>query len=187
MSSTDAELDSDEALLEGFRGGDERAFSALVQRYQERLRAVAHRYVRNSEDAKDIAQRAFAKAFEQRASFRGESSIGTWLFRIAINLALSHMRRHPAQVSMSEIEDVRAFTHGLQTSKLVAAEVWRRVVDRLDALPPKQRLLVELRLFHELSFEEAAVVADCSVEAARANYHHGLSKLRSLIPAPGAP
>jgi RNA polymerase sigma-70 factor (ECF subfamily) len=64
---------------------------------------------------------------------------------------------------------------------LVAAELWRKVAKRLDELPPKQRLVVELRLFHDLSFKEVADVAGCSEESAKANYSHGVKRLRDVI------
>jgi RNA polymerase sigma-70 factor (ECF subfamily) len=78
---------------------------------------------------------------------------------------------------------VGAFTKSLQTSQLVAAEVWRKVSARLDDLPPKQRLALELRIFHDLSFEEVAEVGGFSVESAKANFHHAVKRLRGLLPA----
>ena len=80
------------------------------------------------------------------------------------------------------LEDVAAFTSSLATSKLVAAEVWRKVGARLEQLPPMQRLVVELRLFHDLSFKEIAAIADSNEDAAKASYHHGVKSLRSLLP-----
>ena len=80
------------------------------------------------------------------------------------------------------IEDDVAFTNSLGTEKLVAAEVWRKVVTRLAELPPRQRLVVELRVFHDLSFEEIAAIVDSTEDAAKVNYHHAVKRLRSLLP-----
>jgi RNA polymerase sigma-70 factor, ECF subfamily len=99
-----------------------------------------------------------------------------------INLALNHLRGTPAE--HTPIGDVASFPTSLQTSQLVAAEVWRKVSARLDELPPKQRLALELRIFHDLSFEEVAVVAGFSVESAKANFHHAVKRLRGLLPTP---
>jgi len=139
------------------------------------------RYVKSDADAKDITQVAFVRVFEKLADFRGEAAFRTWLFRIAVNLALNHIRGRPPD--LAPIDDVAAFTTSLETSQLVAAEVWRKVSARLDELPPKQRLALELRIFHDLSFEEVAAVAGFSAESAKANFHHALRRLRGLLPS----
>jgi RNA polymerase sigma-70 factor (ECF subfamily) len=173
--------DPDAALVAQFLAGDSAAFDELVLRHQAAVRRLVLRYVKSEADAKDITQIAFVRAFEKLSAFRGEAAFRTWLFRIAINLALNHVRGTP--VDLAPIGDVAAFTSSLQTSKLVAAEVWRKVSARLDDLPPKQRLALELRIFHDLSFEEVATIAGFSVESAKANFHHAVKRLRGLLPA----
>ena len=175
------EVDPDAALVAQFLGGDRAAFDALVRRHQPAVRRLVHRYVKSEADAKDITQVAFARAFEKLSEFRGEARFRTWLFRIAINLALNHVRGTTAE--LAPIEEVGAFTCSLQTSQLVEAELWRKVSARLDDLPPKQRLALELRIFHDLTFEEVASIAGFSVESAKANFHHALKRLRGLLPA----
>lgn len=178
------ESDPDRDLVEGFRRGDHAAFQELVRRHHPYVKQLVVRYTKNDEEAKDVAQLCFLRAFEHRASFRADASLRTWLYRIAVNLALNHVRRGPRDVSI-ELDDLAAFTTGLETTKLVAAEIWRKAEQQLAQLPPKQRLVVELRLFHELSFEEIGVLAECSEESAKQNYHHGLRALRAVLPAPG--
>lgn len=175
--------DPDAELVAQFLAGDRGAFDALVRRHQAAVRRLVLRYVKSDADAKDITQTAFVRAFEKLNAFRGDAAFRTWLFRIAINLALNHVRGTPAD--SEPIEDVAAFTSSLQTSRLVAAEVWRKVSARLDDLPPKQRLALELRIFHDLSFEEVAAIAGFSEEAAKANFHHAVKRLRGLLPAAG--
>jgi RNA polymerase sigma-70 factor, ECF subfamily len=174
----------DVALVERSRSGDRAAFDALVRTHGPRLHQIVMRYVRNEDDAKDVVQLALVRAFERIASFRGDSSFATWLCRIAINVALSHIRGARGDTFVP-LEDDSAFTNALGTEKLVAAELWRKVQVRLAELPPKQRLVVELRLFHELSFDEIGVVAGCTEDAAKANYHHGVKRLRELLPGFG--
>jgi RNA polymerase sigma-70 factor (ECF subfamily) len=175
--------DPDADLVARFLAGDRSAFDALVRRHQAAVRRLVLRYVKSDADAKDITQVAFVRAFEKLNAFRGDAAFRTWLFRIAINLALNHVRGTPAD--LEPIGDVAAFTSSLQTSRLVAAEVWRKVSARLDDLPPKQRLALELRIFHDLSFEEVAVIAGFSEESAKANFHHAVKRLRGLLPAAG--
>jgi len=175
-------VDPDAALVAQFLAGDRRSFDALVRRHQAGVRRLVLRYVKSDADAKDISQIAFVRAFERLSEFRGEATFRTWLFRIAINLALNHMRGMPSG-DLAPIGDVAAFTRALETSQLVAGEVWRKVSARLDELPPKQRLALELRIFHDLSFEEVSAIAGFSVESAKANFHHAVKRLRGLLPA----
>jgi RNA polymerase sigma-70 factor (ECF subfamily) len=174
-------VDEDGALVDRYRAGDRAAFDELVQRHQRAVLQLVRRYVKSEEDAKDVTQRTFIRCFERLDSFRFESKFRTWLYRIAVNLALDHLRGDRTSESVP-IEDDVAFTNSLGTEKLVAAEVWRKVVTRLAELPPRQRLVVELRVFHDLSFEEIAAIVDSTEDAAKVNYHHAVKRLRSLLP-----
>jgi RNA polymerase sigma-70 factor (ECF subfamily) len=173
--------EDDAALVARFRAGDARAFEEIVRRHSESVKRLVGRYVRSEADAKDVAQEAFTRAFQGLPTFRGESSFRTWLYRIAVNVALDHIRGNPHR-ELEPIEDVAVFTHSLQTSRLVAAEVWQKVSQRLDALPPKQRLVFELRMFHDLSFGEVATLAECSEDSAKVNFHYAIKRLRDLLP-----
>ena len=177
-------VDPDAFLVDRALQGDKHAFDALVVQHRDSITRLCRRYVRRHEDAEDVAQRAFLNAFEKLREFRRESTFRTWLHRIAVNLALNHIRRATQEAPIGELEDLPAFTHSLETSRLVAAEVWNRVASRIAELPPKQRLVVELRLFHELSFGEIALLADCSEDSAKVNFHHGIKRLREWIPDP---
>jgi RNA polymerase sigma-70 factor (ECF subfamily) len=173
--------DPDLAIIERYRAGAASAFDELVKKHEPLILGLVLRYVKNEEDAKDVTQRVFVRAFEKLDTFRGESSFRTWIYRIAVNLSLNHVRGAP-QGDAVPLEDVVAFTSSLETSRLMAAEMWRKVSQRLDQLPPTQRLVVELRLFHDLSFKEVAAIADSSEDAAKANFHHGVKSLRNLLP-----
>lgn len=164
--------------------GDRHAFDALVTEHRDAITRLCFRYVRRREDAEDITQRTFLNAFEKLREFRRESTFRTWIHRIAVNLALNHLRQAANEAPVAELDDLPTFANALETSRLVAAEVWHRAAARIAQLPPKQRLVVELRLFHELSFNEIAVLADCSEDSAKVNFHHGVKRLREWIPDP---
>src|ERR1700722_10760394 len=110
--------DGDAELVARFRAGDREAFDAIVRRHQEAVRRLVGRYVHNEADAQDVAQQAFTRAFEGLPSFRGDSTFRTWLYRIAVNRALDHVRGNP-QRELEPVEDVATFCHSLQTSRLV--------------------------------------------------------------------
>jgi RNA polymerase sigma-70 factor, ECF subfamily len=169
----------DRALL-----GDKHAFDGLVQQHRDAITRLCLRYVRRHEDAEDVTQRVFLNAFEKLRDFRRESTFRTWIHRIAVNLALNHIRHAAHETPIAELDDLPTFTNALETSRLVAAEVWNRAAARIAELPPKQRLVVELRLFHELSFHEIAVLAECTEDSAKVNFHHGVKRLREWIPDP---
>lgn len=172
--------DEDAPILARVAAGDRGAFQELAAKHRAGLVAMVRRYVKSPDDAEDIAQRALLRAFEKLSTFRGEASFRSWLFRIGVHLALNHVRdaRRGEDV---ELDDIAAFTNVLDTRRLVAAELWRKVSARLDELPPKQRLAVELRLFHDLEFKDIAALADCSEDSAKVNYHHGVKRLRDVL------
>jgi RNA polymerase sigma-70 factor (ECF subfamily) len=172
--------DGDLEVVARFKGGDRTAFDELVRRYERPILALVKRYVAVEEDAKDVAQRTFVRVLERIDTYRSQSSFKTWLYRVAVNLALDHARGDRSGDTVP-LEDDAAFTSSLGTEKLVAAEVWRKVSARLAELPPRQRLVVELRVFHDLSFEEIGAIVDSSEDAAKANYHHAVKRLRSIL------
>lgn len=178
--SAATEPDPDAELVLRMRAGDRGAFEAMVRAYEAPIVRLVHRYVKNDEDAKDVTQRTFVRVFERLGSFRGDSRFRTWLYRVAVNAALDHVRGAQPGESVP-VEDDMAFTNSLGTERLVAAEIWKKVKERLAELPPKQRLVVELRVYHDLSFEEIAAVVESSEDSAKVNYHHAVKRLRSLL------
>ncbi len=176
--------DPDAERVDRALAGDKLAFDALVTEHRDAITRLCQRYVHRFEDAEDVTQRVFLNAFEKLADFRRESTFRTWIHRIAVNLALNHVRQAAHEAPIADLDDLPTFTNALETKRLVAAEVWNRAAARIAELPPKQRLVVELRLFHELTFGEIAVLADCSEESAKVNFHHGIKRLREWIPDP---
>lgn len=172
--------DEDADLLARHRAGDRRAFDALVRKYQRPILHLALRYVKEPDDAKDVAQRAFVRAFTSLDGFRGGSSFRTWLYRIAVNLALNHLRDHRRETP-TELPDAAMTTDAVGAGRLLSAEQRRRLLAAIAELPPKQRLVLELRVFDELPFREVAEVADCSENAAKVNFHHAVKRLRACL------
>lgn len=174
-----------EPEADAIRAGDPGTFDALVRVHARLVRGLVRRYLRTDADADDACQLAFARAFERRASFRGDAPFRTWLCRIAVTVALDlrDKTRPRGAVADVDLDALASFTNALETSKLVAAELWRKAEVHLATLPPKQRLVVELRLFHDLSFKEIGVLADCSEASARVNFAHGVGALRAVLGA----
>jgi RNA polymerase sigma-70 factor (ECF subfamily) len=173
-------IDEDAEAVARYRQGDARAFDGLVRKYQRPIYYLALRYVKQPDDAKDVAQRAFVRAFQALGGFRGASTFKTWLYRIAVNLALNHIRDH-AREKPSEIPEDALVADAIGTARLADAEERRRLIAALEHLPPQQRLVVELRVFQDLAFKEVADIAECSENSAKVSFHHAVKKLRERL------
>lgn len=166
---------SDHELVERFARGERSAFDELVKRHERAIFLYAYRTLRHVEDARDVAQRTFVQAFSAIGRFRGDSEFRTWIFRIAINLSQSALRsRGRAQRFAAESAPPEAVEPSLPLPEREAERLRQSVAE----LPPKQRLIVELRVFHDLSFQEVAELAGSSEDAAKANFHHAIKRLR---------
>lgn len=180
-------IDLDAALVARAQRKERGAFDTLVRRHQRGLWRLVRRYVRNDADASDVTQQAFVRAFRSLDRFRGEATVRSWLYRIGINLALNHLRDH-AREQPAEIADDALSAPAVGLSGLVAAERGAHLRAAVAQLPPKQKLVLELRVFDDLPFREVAVLAECTENAAKVSFHYAVKKLRDLLGpmAPGA-
>jgi RNA polymerase sigma-70 factor (ECF subfamily) len=176
---------TDEQLVDRFLAGDRAAFDELVRRHQRPIYYLALRYVGNHAEAQDVTQRAMVQAFQRLSSFRRQAQFRVWLFRIAVNLSLNALRdgrqRRRATVEPEPRAPVEATPEPVEER-----ETRLRVLQAVAQLPRKQRAAVELRAFQELAFAEVAEILECSEDAAKVNYHHGLRRLRELLDEGGA-
>jgi RNA polymerase sigma-70 factor, ECF subfamily len=173
-------LDPDRELAERFRGGERAAFDQIVRRHQQGVWRIVRRYVKREADAADVTQLVFVRAFKGLGAFRGASSVRSWLFRIAINCSLSWLRDHRRE-QPTEIDDDALSEPPVAPGKLAAGEDGVRLRAAIAQLPPKQKLVLELRVFDDLSFKEVAELADCSENTAKVNFHYAVKKLRDIL------
>jgi len=178
--TTSSPVDLDAALVERARGGERRAFDELVRRHQRGLWRLARRYVRNDADASDVTQQAFVRAFRALDRFRGEASVRSWLYRIGINLALNHVRDR-AREQPAEIEPEQLTVAAAAPGAMMSAERAGLLRAAVATLPPKQRLVLELRVFDDLPFREVAALAECTENAAKVSFHYAVKKLREVL------
>ncbi len=176
----EAPADPDLALVERFRAGERAAFDELVRRHQRGIWRVARRYVKNDADAADVAQKAFIRAFRAIDSFRGAATVRSWLYRITINLALNHLRDHAREV-VTEIAEDRLTAIATGPQRLIDDEDHAELRAAVAELPPKQRMVLELRVFDELSFREVGELADCTENAAKVNFHYAVKRLKEIL------
>ena len=172
--------DPDLELAERFRDGDRAAFDQLVRRHQKQIWRLVRRYVKRDADAADVTQQAFVRAFKGFGSFRGAASVRSWLCRIAINCALSWLRDHKREQA-SEIDDDAPSATIPAPAQMIATQDTAALRVAISKLPPKQKLVLELRVFDDLSFKEVAELAECSENTAKVNFHYAVKKLRELL------
>jgi RNA polymerase sigma-70 factor, ECF subfamily len=171
--------------------GDERAFGILFERYQREIFAVALRYTRVPEDAEDIVQQTFQKAFIHLHQFDGKSSFSTWLTRIAVNEALMLLRKGRAarEVLIEDSSEEQTDTHGLEIpdsspgpeANYLKREETELLSVAISKLKPRTRTAIELRELAQLSSQETARYMGLSVGAVKARVFHGRKKLRKTL------
>jgi RNA polymerase sigma-70 factor (ECF subfamily) len=178
--------DPDRELAERFRDGDRAAFDLLVRRHQKGLWRLIRRYVKSDADAADVTQLAFVRAFRGLAAFRGTATVRSWLYRIAINCSLSWIRDHRRE-QPAEIHEDALTADNPAPALLAAGDDRARLRAAIAQLPPKQKLVLELRIFDDLAFREVADLADCSENTAKVNFHYAVKRLRDILGADHEP
>ena len=170
---------SDAELLERARTGDA---DALIRAYTDDVYRTAYGVLGDADLAADATQDAFVSAIGALSKFRGESSVRTWLLRIAVNAAHSVGRRRGRrrEVTLDAAASTPARGAGIDERTVQRAEA-ERAERALAKLPDKQRLCVTLRIQEDLSFAEIGEIVGCSEGAARVNYHYGVQRLREVL------
>jgi RNA polymerase sigma-70 factor (ECF subfamily) len=171
--------EAEREAIEACRRGEREAFDRLVVRYQRDVYRLCYRYVNNHEDANDLAQEVFLRAWRGISRFRGESSFSTWLYRIAVNTCLNFRAlRRPAT---QELPATLADPVPGAVARAESDEAARRLRTAVSRLPEKQRATLILKVYHELTHEEVAGILGTSVGTVKANLFHALRNLRRLM------
>ena len=175
--------DDRDAILAA-QNGDRSAFDRLVERHQRDIYRLCYRYVNNHEDASDLAQDSFLKAYRAIARFRGDSAFSTWLYRIAVNTCLNF--RAARRMVQEELSESLADPKAPVVQTMEEREQARRVREAVTRLPDRQRATLILKIYHELTHEEVAGILGSSVGTVKANLFHALGNLRKML-GPAAP
>ena len=161
------------------------AFAQVVRTYQEPLYRMVRRIVLIHEDADDVLQNTFIKAWQGLDKFRGDSSIGTWLYRIASHEALDHLERnkhlcasidddeHPGHMTLANLLEGDSYFDG--------DEVEMQLQQAIASLPHKQRLVFNMKYYEEMKYEEMSKTLGTSVGALKASYHLAVQKISKFF------
>ena len=182
---------TDAALVNAAREGDLQAYDDLVRRYQERIYATVYHMTSNHEDANDLAQETFIKAFSALKSFKGDSSFYTWVYRIAVNKTINFLKQRKNKVSLSlndldfNIEndpELVAFVSDKTPRRDIAlAELQEKLNKALQKLSDVHRMVVTLHDVQGLSHEEIATIMDCNVGTVRSRLFYARQQLQAYL------
>jgi RNA polymerase sigma factor RpoE len=185
-----AEVD-EKVLVERTRRGDMGAYDALIRRYQQRIYATVYHMTSNHEDANDLTQESFIKAYQALKSFKGGSSFYTWIYRIAVNKTINFLKQRKNHVSMSLNDLDFNAEHDPDLVALVSDNTPRRdiglseLAEKLNAAMQKlsehHRLVVTLHDVQGLSHEEIAKIMDCNVGTVRSRLFYARQQLQAYL------
>lgn len=167
-------------LLASARNGDDSAYESLVRIHQRQVYAFLYRLSRNVEDAMELTQSTFVKAWISLGRFRGESSFKTYLYRIAANAWRNTIRDRMRRRAV-DLENVTLISDQDPHLELEASREHDMLWDLVDQLPPRQKEILVLRIREGFTFEEAARIMGCTTGSAKASYHHAVSKLKGTL------
>jgi RNA polymerase sigma-70 factor (ECF subfamily) len=175
-----AELGDDAQLIAACRRGEARAMEVLYHQFKRRVFGMAHRIV-GPNDAEEVAQEVFVRVFRGLANFRGDSALSTWIYRLTVNAALSHLarrgRRHEVQ-NEDALVDVPAPPQPERDSALAA-----RIQEALGRLPDGYRAIIVLHDVEGLSHEECAAILECRVGTCKSQLHKARARMREFLGA----
>jgi RNA polymerase sigma-70 factor (ECF subfamily) len=183
---------TDKQIIQGIRQGDEAAFRALVNHYQEMVINVSYRFVHSRDDAMDIAQEVFIKAYDSIGKFREQSSLSTWLYRIAVNRSLNFVRDKKRKNIFNSLDllfenenssplQQEEDQNDTADEKMEKQENTRALYKALDDLPKKQRVAITLNKLEELTYKEIAEIMEISVSETGVLINRARKKLRKKL------
>ena len=160
-----------------------RAFETLLQTYSEQVYWQIRRMVLNHDDANDIVQNVFIKAWSNLQNFRGDAKLSTWLFKIAVNESINFLNKEKHRIQGSGDSDEESLLlRNLEADSYFDGDALQKELQEAIAkLPEKQRLVFNMRYYDEMKYEEISEILGTSVGALKASYHHAVKKLTDML------
>lgn len=174
----------DKELLFQFQqaGTKEKAFTAIIKKYQEKLYWHVRRLVVDHDDANDVLQNVFIKVWKGLENFREDSQLYTWLYRIATNEGLTFLEQQKRRSTVSLEDDDGGLSNKVRSdADFDANKLEWRLQMAIQQLPEKQRVVFNLRYYDEMPYQEMSRILDTSEGALKASYHHAAKKIEEFI------
>ncbi|MCC7124726.1 MAG: sigma-70 family RNA polymerase sigma factor [Acidobacteria bacterium] len=183
---------TDEELVTRAVAGDQDSFNQLIIRWERPIYALAYRVIGRDEDARDVAQEAFMRAFRALPGFKGQAKFSSWLYRITLNLCRDWIRRQKRTPVVSAPEGLDIIEMAAEQGPVESIEelVARKqlsatVAEAMQHLPEEQRTAIILKEYHGLTFQEIADLQQCPLSTVKTRLYQGLSVLRRQLQAQG--
>ena len=182
-ASANAQHNDDNTILSLIREPRtaERGFLLLVQNYQERLYWQIRRMVNWHDDADEVLQLVFIKAYKGMAKFRGDAKLSSWLYRIAHNETLTYLNKKKRVVNSLDDDESNISANLKADSYFDGNQAQIVLQEAIATLPEKQRAVFTMRYFEEIPYKELAVILDTSQGALKASYHHAVKKIEEYV------
>ena len=171
----------DRALVAACLGGRRDAFDLIVERHQRQVYQLCYRFAGNHEDASDLAQDVFIRAYRGLHSFKGQAAFSTWLYRIGVNVCLNRVGSRTQKWTTLDAADQPDLRIERADARILRGERAATVRAAIARLPNKQRAALILRVYHDLPHDEIARIVGTSVGAVKANFFHALANLKKLL------
>ena len=182
---------TDEELVSAFRSGDLSAFDTLVQRWERKIQGAVYRIMGSGEDARDLAQETFLRAYRGLATFKSEARFSSWLYQIALNLCRDRLRQRRGKtlVSIEDLDPATAArierTEATAQDLVEAKDLGRLVASAMSELPEEQREVIVLKEYQGLTFQEIADSLDVPVSTVKTRLYRGLVQMRERLERQG--
>jgi RNA polymerase sigma-70 factor (ECF subfamily) len=177
-------MTEDQQILDSLKDPSKKewAFRLLISQYKERLYTHIRKMVLNHDDADDVLQNSLIKVWNGLDSFRGESSLFTWLYRIATNESITFINQRKRRMLPGSNEANEFLVETLESDPYFDGDEWQLLLQKAIAvLPDKQRLVFNMKYFDEIKYEDMAKILDTSVGALKASYHHAVKKIEEYL------
>jgi len=174
---------TDSELIRDFKNGDIRGYNEIVRKYQQQVYWIVRKMVNSHDDADDLTQEVFIKVYSALNDFREESNLFTWLYRIAVNYSINHIRKVKIRNTVSfEVVTDPVETKDKKSDELIDEETRRKHLEAaVETLPARQRAVFNMRYYDELSYDEISKILKKSVGGVKANYFHAVKKLGEYL------
>ena len=184
-------MQTDEELVTLSMGGDSESFNQLVLRWERPIYALAYRTLGREDEARDVCQETFLRAYRALPGFKGEAKFSSWLYRIALNLCRDWIRKKrrtpvmqaPEGIDLADLADLAAARGPVESIETLVArrQLSQRVATAMRTLPEEQRTAVILKEYHGLTFQEIAEMQGCPLSTVKTRLCQGLSVLRKQL------
>lgn len=175
----------DKDIIESFNNGNKNAFNLIVLKYQKRVYWLVRKFVLDHDDADDLTQEVFLKLYKSIGDFRGDSALYTYIYKIAVNFSLNHIKKN--KVLSTYKKDLDSEVYKIKSNELNSDELYdnnitsKMIRNAIDSLPEQQRAVFTLRFYEELPYEEIATILGTTVGGLKANYFHAFKKIQSYL------